>query len=61
MKLQKLWEEIKVTQDMVQQLGGSRPDVQEVDEALPDTIFDHLMKWMRSTTDCLNPHFKEMW
>lgn len=44
MKLQKLWEEIKVTQDMVQQLGGSRPDVQEVDEALPDTIssFDEM-------------------
>jgi len=29
---------------MVQQLGGSRPDVQEVDEALPDTIssFDEM-------------------
>lgn len=30
--------------NMVQQLGGSRPDVQEVDEALPDTIssFDEM-------------------
>ena len=38
MKLHKLWEEIKVNQDMVRQLGGSRPDVQEVEEVLPDTI-----------------------